>query len=130
MPKSSSATPINEHRPQEMSIEEIEKVINDFQLAAENAVEAGFDVIELHAAHGYLLHQFYSALINKRKDQYGGSFKNRIRLLQEVVIAIRKVIPESMPLFIRLSAVDYSNSADAWTLEESIRLSEILKELG
>lgn len=130
IPKSSSATPINEHRPQEMTLEEIEKVIIDFQQAAINAVDAGFDVIEIHAAHGYLLHQFYSALINKRKDQYGGSFENRIRLLQEVVISIRKVIPETMPLFVRLSTVDYSDSDDAWTLEESLKLSEILKQLG
>lgn len=129
-PKSSSATTINEHQPQEMTLEEIEKVIHDFQQAARNAVAAGFDVIELHAAHGYLLHQFYSALINKRKDIYGGSFENRIRLLQEVVTAVRAVIPDTMPLFVRLSAVDYSNSVDAWTIEESIRLSEILKELG
>jgi 2,4-dienoyl-CoA reductase-like NADH-dependent reductase (Old Yellow Enzyme family) len=130
IPKSSSATPINEHRPQEMTLMEIEKVIKDFQQAAKNAIAAGFDVIELHAAHGYLLHQFYSALINKREDQYGGSFENRIRLLQEVVTAVRNVIPEAMPVLVRLSVVDYSDSKDAWTLEESLQLSEILKKLG
>ena len=129
-PKSASATPINQHHPEEMTIADIEKVIVDFQQAAMNAVEAGFDVIEIHAAHGYLLHQFYSALINKRNDQYGGSFENRIRLLREVVIAIRKVAPETMPVFVRLSAVDYSTSKNAWTLEESLELSQILKQLG
>lgn len=130
IPKSASATPINEHRPQEMTLEEIENVINDFQQSAKNAIDAGFDVIELHAAHGYLLHQFYSALINKRKDQYGGSFENRTRLLREIVISVRKVIPENVPILVRLSAVDYSDSKDAWILEDSIQLSEVLKELG
>lgn len=129
-PKGSSNTPINQHHPEEMTIEDIEKVIGDFQAAAKNAINAGFDVIEIHAAHGYLLHQFYSALINKRTDQYGGSFENRTRLLREVVTSIRKVVPESIPVFVRLSAVDYSDSEDAWTLEESLKLSEILKGLG
>lgn len=130
IPKSSSATQINQHLPEQMSIEDINKVIQDFANAAKKSVEAGFDLIELHAAHGYLLHQFYSALINKREDQYGGSFENRTRLLREVIVAVRNVIPEEMPLFLRLSAVDYSNLPDAWTLEESLELSKIIKDLG
>ncbi|MFT3919258.1 NADH:flavin oxidoreductase/NADH oxidase [Cloacibacterium sp.] len=130
IPKSSSATPINYHQPKAMTLEDIKKVIEDFAQSAKNAVEAGFDTIELHAAHGYLLHQFYSALINKRTDEYGGSFENRIRLLIEVVDAIRTVIPSEMPLLLRLSAIDYSNSPDAWLLEDSIRLAPILKAHG
>lgn len=130
IPKSSSATPINAHKPEAMTLDEIESVKNQFAEAALNAVKAGFDTIELHAAHGYLLHQFYSALINKRADKYGGNFENRIRLLCEVVVEVRKVIPETMPLLVRLSAVDYSEDPGAWTLEESIKLCDILKKLG
>ena len=102
IPKSSSATPINAHRPEAMSIDDIKMVKNQFVIAAQNAIETGFDTIELHAAHGYLLHQFYSALINKRTDMYGGSFENRIRFLIEVVQDVRKVMPAGMPLLLRL----------------------------
>jgi len=130
IPKSSSATSINAHRPQAMTLAEIQEVKQQFVQAAKNAVDAGFDTIELHAAHGYLLHQFYSELINRRQDEYGGSFENRIRLLVEVVAAVRDVIPDGMPLLVRLSAVDYSDSPKAWTLEDSLKLSEILKDSG
>ncbi len=130
IPKSASATPMNRHRPEAMTLDEIRDVKHQFASAARNAVTAGFDTIELHAAHGYLLHQFYSALINRRTDQYGGSFDNRIRLLVETVVEIRKVIPSGMPLMVRLSAVDYSEDANAWTIEESLKLSEILRDHG
>ena len=92
------------------------------------AVKAGFDVIEIHAAHGYLLHQFYSPLINDRTDEYGGSFENRIRFLLEVVRAVRKVIPEGTPLFVRISSSDWADGG--WNLIDSIELAKELKALG
>jgi 2,4-dienoyl-CoA reductase-like NADH-dependent reductase (Old Yellow Enzyme family) len=128
--KSSSATVINGHEPVAMTRDDIREAIAQFATAAHNAVEAGFDTIELHAAHGYLIHQFYSSLSNKRTDEYGGSFENRIRMLEEIVTEVRKVIPAGMPLMVRLSAVDYSNDADAWTMDDSLKLSAILKDNG
>lgn len=116
--------------PVELTIEEIEEIKNNFVQASLRSIEAGFDTIELHAGHGYLFHQFYSAMINHRKDIYGGSFENRIRLLVETVKEIRKVISETMPLLVRISAVDYSELKEAWTIEESVKLSEILKNIG
>lgn len=98
--------------------------------AAKRAVEAGFNTIELHAGHGYLFHQFYSAVINHRTDEYGGSFENRIHFLIETVQAVREVIPETMPLLVRISAVDYLDTQEAWTLEDSVKLSRILVENG
>jgi 2,4-dienoyl-CoA reductase-like NADH-dependent reductase (Old Yellow Enzyme family) len=92
------------------------------------SVKAGFDVIEIHAAHGYLLHQFYSPLINDRTDEYGGSFENLIRFLLEVVRAVRKVIPEGTPLFVRISSSDWADGG--WNLIDSIELAKELKALG
>lgn len=128
--KSSSAKEFNGVFAQELTIDEIQELKTKFVQAALRSVEAGFDTIELHAGHGYLFHQFYSAVINKRKDEYGGSFENRIRFLIETVQEIRKVIPEGMPLLVRISAVDYIESEEAWKLEDSIALSNILKENG
>ncbi len=128
--KSSSATTMSGVTPVELTIHEIRKIITDFVEAAKRAVEAGFDSIEIHAGHGYLFHQFYSAVINKRNDIYGGSFENRVRFLVETVQEIRKVIPEGMPLLARISAVDYLETDDAWTLEDSVKLSGILAENG
>jgi len=116
------------HTPKELTVEEIQKVVNDFAAAAVRAVEAGFEVIELHYAHGYLVHSFYSPLSNKRTDKYGGSFENRTRLPLEIVAAIRKVIPETMPLFVRLSATDWH--PEGWTADDSVALSKIFKENG
>lgn len=104
----------------------IEKVKSDFKAAAARAAEAGFKVIEIHAAHGYLLHEFYSPLSNHRTDKYGGSFKNRIRLLVEVVDVIKEVWPETLPLFVRISASDWTEGG--WTIEESVELAKVLKE--
>lgn len=87
--------------PKELTLEGIERIKNAFVDAAKRAVEAGFDVIEIHGAHGYLLHQFVSPISNKRTDKYGGSFENRTRLSLEIVDAVRAVIPETMPLFYR-----------------------------
>ncbi len=90
--------------------------------------EIGYDVIELHAAHGYLFHQFYSPLSNQRKDEYGGSFDNRVRLLLEVTDAVKQVWGNDKPLFVRLSATDWTD--DGWTIEDSIQLSSLLKAKG
>jgi 2,4-dienoyl-CoA reductase-like NADH-dependent reductase (Old Yellow Enzyme family) len=95
--------------------------------AARRAVAAGFQVIEIHAAHGYLLHQFLSPLSNHREDSYGGSFDNRTRLVREVVGALRNILPENLPLFVRISATDWVEGG--WTLDESIKLVKELKEL-
>jgi 2,4-dienoyl-CoA reductase-like NADH-dependent reductase (Old Yellow Enzyme family) len=106
----------------------IEKVISDFKTATKRAVQAGFQVLEIHAAHGYLLHQFLSPLSNLRTDEYGGSFENRIRLTLEVVAAVQSEWPNNLPLLIRISATDWA--AGGWNNEESIELSKILKEKG
>jgi len=106
----------------------IARVVAGFTAAARRAVEAGATVLELHGAHGYLLHQFLSPLANRRTDEYGGSFENRIRLLREVVAAVRSVWPESQPLFVRLSVTDWRD--DGWTVEESISLARLLAQEG
>ena len=106
----------------------IQKVIEDFKSATKRAVEAGYQVVEIHGAHGYLLHQFMSPLSNLRTDEYGGSFENRIRLTLEVVAAVQSEWPENLPLFVRISATDWADGG--WNIEESIQLSKILKEKG
>lgn len=114
--------------PSELDLEGIEKVINDFREAARRAVEVGYDTLEIHAAHGYLIHEFLSPITNKRTDDYGGSFDNRIRLLVDIVRAIRSEMTEKNNLFVRLSCVDYLENG--WTIEDSVRLSQILKAEG
>ena len=106
----------------------IDKVIADFVAATRRSLLAGFKVIEIHAAHGYLFHEFFSPLSNNRTDEYGGSFDNRVRILLEVVDGVRQVWPETLPLFVRISASDWTNGG--WTLEESVKLSKILKGKG
>ncbi|PBJ05450.1 NADH:flavin oxidoreductase/NADH oxidase [Flavobacterium sp. ACN6] len=128
--KSSSASEVNGVLTKAFTIAEIQELKTSFVKAALRAVDAGFDTIKLHAGHGYLFHQFYSQVINQRTDQYGGSFDNRIRLLIETVQEIRKVIPEEMPLMVRISAVDYIETALGWTLQDSVALAKILKENG
>ncbi len=111
-----------------ISLAGIETVLEDFRNATKRALEAGFKVIEIHAAHGYLLHEFMSPLINKRTDEYGGSFENRIKLLLQITDDLRSIIPENLPLFVRISATDWLENG--WTIEDSIRLSVILKKKG
>ena len=106
----------------------IEKVITAFAAAAGRMLEAGAEIIEIHAAHGYLLHQFLSPLSNRRDDAYGGSFENRIRLVRETVTAVREVWPERLPLYVRISATDWAEGG--WNLDESVALATILKPLG
>jgi 2,4-dienoyl-CoA reductase-like NADH-dependent reductase (Old Yellow Enzyme family) len=114
--------------PRELSTQEIREVVRAFADAAVRADRAGFDVVEIHAAHGYLLHQFLSPLTNARTDEYGGSFDNRVRIVIEVVDAVRAVWPESKPLFVRFSATDWVEGG--WTVEETGDLSRILKDHG
>lgn len=114
--------------PVAMSKEDIKKVVNDFVIAAKNAISADFDVIEIHAAHGYLFHQFYSPLSNLRTDEYGGPFENRVRFLIEVVNAVRLAIPAGTPLMVRISASDWSD--EGWQIIDSIELCKELKNLG
>ncbi|CAG9939271.1 unnamed protein product [Clonostachys rosea f. rosea IK726] len=118
--------------PKALRLEDIKKLVQGFADAARRAVEAGFDVIEIHGAHGYLITQFLSSLTNKRTDDYGGSFENRTRFLREVVAAVRAVIPESMPLWLRISATEWMEYADkeSWNIEDSIRLAKILPGLA
>jgi 2,4-dienoyl-CoA reductase-like NADH-dependent reductase (Old Yellow Enzyme family) len=111
--------------PKEMSAEDIGLVVEDFRNAAIRALTAGFSIIEIHAAHGYLIHSFLSPLSNSRKDQYGGSFENRIRILLQITEAVRSVWTEDKPLFVRISASDWDQQG--WTIEDSIELAKILK---
>jgi 2,4-dienoyl-CoA reductase-like NADH-dependent reductase (Old Yellow Enzyme family) len=117
-----------ERAPESLNKEGICKVVSDFKAAARRACVAGFDVIEIHSAHGYLLHEFLSPLSNKRTDGYGGSFENRIRLLQQVTDAVKSVWPAENPLFVRISATDWTEGG--WTTEESVKLAYILKDMG
>jgi 2,4-dienoyl-CoA reductase-like NADH-dependent reductase (Old Yellow Enzyme family) len=107
--------------------EGIKKVISDFKSAARRTLQAGYKIIEVHAAHGYLIHQFLSPLSNQRTDDYGGSFENRIRLLLEIVEAIRSEWPQNLPLFVRLSVTDWVEAG--WTEQETLQLAAILKTI-
>ncbi|TCH63496.1 NADH:flavin oxidoreductase/NADH oxidase [Acinetobacter sp. ANC 4862] len=129
---SASDLPFNptDHPPHALSQDEIQKVIQDFAEAAVRAVDAGFDLIEVHAAHGYLLHQFMSPLSNKRTDEYGGSFENRIRLTLEVFQAIKNAVPHDYPIGMRISATDWMDGQDSWNVESSVGLSKALEQLG
>lgn len=125
-----SAIPFSETYPMPKALNKdgIRQVVAGFKKAAERSKEAGFKIIEIHAAHGYLVHQFLSPLSNLRTDEYGGSFENRIRLITEIVVAIQEVWPANLPIFVRISATDYVEGG--WSLEESVALSLQLKSLG
>ena len=107
----------------------IKKVVADFAAATRRALDAGFRLIEIHAAHGYLLHQFLSPLANQREDRYGGSFENRIRLTLEVIDAVRAALPERLPLWLRISATDWVEG-EGWDIEQSVALARLVKERG
>ena len=111
--------------PIALTTDQIKKIVEDFKLAARRSIKAGFEILEIHAAHGYLIHQFYSPLINNRKDEYGGCFENRIRLLLEIVDAISEEIT-TQSLWIRISATDWAENG--WDLEQSKQLALILQE--
>jgi len=114
--------------PHVLDNESISKVIADFKAAALRSFHAGYKVLEIHAAHGYLIHQFLSPLSNHRTDSYGGSFENRIRLLLEIVKAVQTVWPQSHPLFVRISVTDWVEGG--WNINEAVKLSSILKTTG
>jgi 2,4-dienoyl-CoA reductase-like NADH-dependent reductase (Old Yellow Enzyme family) len=115
-------------QPKEMTTSEIRNVVEQFRKGAERSVRAGFKLIEIHAAHGYLLHEFYSPLSNKRIDEYGGSFENRIRLPLEVLEAVRSVLPDSFPIFVRISSTDWVEGG--WDIEQSVQFARMLKKSG
>ena len=114
--------------PQQLDVTGMRQVVEAFAAAARRARSAGFDAVEVHAAHGYLLHQFLSPLSNRRTDQYGGGFENRSRLLREVVAAVRAEWPQNLPVFVRLSATDWAEGG--WDLDETVELCRMLKGLG
>ena len=114
--------------PVELDSSGIQKVIKDFTAAVQRALTAGFKIIEIHAAHGYLIHEFLSPLSNHRTDNYGGSFENRTRLLREVIASIQSVWTKENPLFVRISASDWTD--EGWTINDSVALASVLKSLG
>jgi NADH:flavin oxidoreductases, Old Yellow Enzyme family len=114
--------------PQALTTEGIQEVVSAFAAAARRACQAGFRVIEIHAAHGYLIHEFLSPLSNKREDDYGGSFENRTRLCREIVAAVRSEWPKELPLFVRISATDWIDGG--WNIDESVKLAAQLKPMG
>ncbi|KAF4969852.1 hypothetical protein FSARC_3010 [Fusarium sarcochroum] len=124
--------------PRALTKQDIEELKTSFVDAAKRAIKAGFDVIEIHCAHGYLLHQFLSPVSNQRTDEYGGSFENRARLLLEIVDRVRATIPETTPLIVRISATDWfeydsnlkKEFPESWTLEQTTQLARLLPEHG
>ncbi|MET3113176.1 2,4-dienoyl-CoA reductase-like NADH-dependent reductase (Old Yellow Enzyme family) [Pedobacter sp. CG_S7] len=114
--------------PEALDIEGIKKVIADFKAATIRSLTAGYKVIEIHAAHGYLIHQFLSPLSNLRTDNYGGSFENRIRLLLEILESVQEVWPAENPLFVRISATDWADGG--WNADEAVQLTALLKNKG
>ncbi len=114
--------------PAQLSVPDIQGIVDAFVQATKRALTAGFDVIELHGAHGYLMHEFLSPLSNKRTDQYGGPLKNRMRFALDLVEAVRAAMPDDMPLFLRISATDWVDGG--WSPEESVELARAVKPLG
>ncbi|MGB2676037.1 MAG: NADH:flavin oxidoreductase/NADH oxidase [Candidatus Acidiferrum sp.] len=129
-PVSSTSVPFGAGHPMArvLTHAELDQVVVNFQQATRRALAAGFKFVEIHAAHGYLLHQFYSPLCNDRKDDYGGSYENRILLLLRVTRGVRETLPQALPLLVRISATDWKE--DGWNLEQSIELCRKLKALG
>ena len=132
-----SAVPFAKHFPvpKAMTKQDIEELKGAFVAAARRALQAGFDGIELHAAHGYIMHSSYSPVSNKRTDEYGGSFENRTRLLLEVVDLLRGELPDTHPLFVRITGTDWldyegSPCPESWTLDDAVRLAPLLADHG
>lgn len=115
-----------ERIPHALSTDEIKALVQNFKKATQRAVKAGFDVIEIHGAHGYLIHQFLSPLSNIRTDEYGGSFENRIRFLIEIVDAVNEELNENTALFVRISGTEYAENG--WDIQDSVALAKVLKE--
>jgi 2,4-dienoyl-CoA reductase-like NADH-dependent reductase (Old Yellow Enzyme family) len=114
--------------PEALTVEAIARLAHCFAEAARRSLEAGYELVEIHAAHGYLVHQFLSPLVNTRTDQYGGSFENRTRFLREILAAVRHVWPERLPLWLRITASDWTEGG--WTIEDSVALARQVKPLG
>ena len=114
--------------PRALTLDGIQEVVSAFAAAARRACQAGFRVVEIHAAHGYLIHEFLSPLSNKREDDYGGSFENRTRLCREIVAAVRPAWPKELPLFVRISATDWIDGG--WDIDQSVKLAGQLKQMG
>jgi 2,4-dienoyl-CoA reductase-like NADH-dependent reductase (Old Yellow Enzyme family) len=114
--------------PRELATQEVHELVQDFAAAAKNAVLAGFDAVEIHAAHGYLIHQFLSPITNQRTDEFGGSLENRARLILEIIKAVRAEVGESLPIFVRFSATDYRE--DGWEVEQTIQVAKLCADLG
>ena len=135
-PVAPSATAFEEASttPEELSVEQIGAVVQEFADAARRALDAGFEVAEIHGAHGYLIHQFLSPVSNRRTDAYGGDFTGRTRFAREVVEAVRAVWPQDLPVFFRVSATDWleenDDARDGWTAEQTVRLAKELRALG
>jgi len=123
-----SPIPFTDRHPVPVEVPDPSLIVRQFAAAADRARRAGFDLIELHAAHGYLLHSFHSPVSNRRTDGYGGSFDNRTRLTREVVAAVRHVWPDDKPLWIRFSCTDYVDGG--WDLEQSVALARVLRPIG
>jgi 2,4-dienoyl-CoA reductase-like NADH-dependent reductase (Old Yellow Enzyme family) len=125
-----SALPFHDTDPPPTQLDErgIEGIVDAFEAAADRALRAGFKVLEIHAAHGYLLHQFLSPLSNQRDDRYGGSLENRMRLVLDVASRVRGRMPDDLPLFVRISATDWA--AGGWDIEQSVELAKRLKPVG
>jgi 2,4-dienoyl-CoA reductase-like NADH-dependent reductase (Old Yellow Enzyme family) len=125
-----SLIPFNEGDPPPIELDHagLDAMVDAFEAGAHRALAAGFDVLEIHSAHGYLLHEFLSPLANRRTDEYGGSLENRMRLLLRIVERMRKVAPESMPMMVRISATDWVDGG--WDIEQSVELAKRLKALG
>ena len=111
-----------------MTSEDVHRVVDSFADAAERAIDAGFEIVEVHAAHGYLLHQFLSPVANDRDDAYGGDFEGRTRLVREVVSAVRERVPDGTPVFVRVSATDWLPDRESWTVEDTVRLADDLAD--
>ena len=114
--------------PQALTTDGIQEVVAAFAAAARRACQAGFRVLEIHAAHGYLIHEFLSPLSNQREDDYGGSFENRTRLCREIVAAVRSEWPNELPLFLRISATDWVEGG--WDIEQSVKLAAQIQATG
>jgi len=129
-PIAPSAVPFADNYPMPcaMTHDDITRIVDAFRRAALRALGVGFDVVEVHAAHGYLIHEFLSPLSNMRADQYGGSFDNRVRLCLEIVDAVRSVWPDPLPLFVRISATDWTEGG--WDIEQSVELARRLQSRG
>ncbi len=114
--------------PRALALSEIPAIVDAFRAAAGRALDAGFDIVEIHGAHGYLIHEFLSPLVNTRTDAYGGSYDNRVRLCLEIVEAVRSVWPDRLPLFVRLSCTDWKDGG--WDLEQTVELARRLRDRG